>query len=137
MVGRTELRARAANARVDDCTQTTGAVLLNVRASSRLSGWRSRGHRGRAGGDERRGEVREVVGTWEGGNRELGTGNRDSSWPPGSRFPVPGSRSQMTTLIAPEKIRFSHKAEYTAFRAVIGALGTLNWERAGNLGARI
>src|SRR4030095_6554599 len=43
----------------------------------------------------------------------------------------------MTASIGEEKVRFSHKAEYTALRAVIGALGTLDWERAGNVGARI
>jgi len=43
----------------------------------------------------------------------------------------------MTTPTATAKVRFSHKAEYTAFRAVVGALGSLDWERAGNLGARI
>ena len=31
----------------------------------------------------------------------------------------------------------SHKAEFTALRAVVGALGALNWEQAGNIGARI
>ena len=44
--------------------------------------------------------------------------------------PVPGPQS-------PVPASFAHRAEYTAFRAVIGALGTLDWERAGNLGARI
>ena len=43
----------------------------------------------------------------------------------------------MTTSTGEAKVRFSHKAEYTAFRAVVGALGRLDWERAGNLGARI
>ena len=43
--------------------------------------------------------------------------------------PVPGPQSP-----APS---FAHKAEYTAFRAVVGALGSLDWERAGDLGARI
>ena len=43
----------------------------------------------------------------------------------------------MTTPPTAEKVRLSHKAEYTAFRAIIGALGTLDWERAGNVGARI
>ena len=36
-----------------------------------------------------------------------------------------------------EKILFAHKAEYTALRAVIGALGALDWRTAGNVGARI
>jgi len=31
----------------------------------------------------------------------------------------------------------SHKAEFTALRALVGALGALNWEQAGNIGARI
>jgi len=44
--------------------------------------------------------------------------------------PVPSPQSRVRASLA-------HKAEYTAFRAVIGALGTLDWERAGNLGARI
>ena len=43
----------------------------------------------------------------------------------------------MTAPTAGEKVRFSHKAEYTALRAVVGALGALDWERAGNVGARI
>ena len=42
----------------------------------------------------------------------------------------------MTTAPA-EKVRFAHKAEFTALRAVVGALGTLDWRRAGNIGARI
>ncbi len=44
--------------------------------------------------------------------------------------PVPGPQSPVPASLA-------HKAEYTALRAVIGALGTLDWERAGNVGARI
>ena len=32
---------------------------------------------------------------------------------------------------------FAHKAEYTALRAVVGALGQMDWERAGSIGARI
>jgi KDO2-lipid IV(A) lauroyltransferase len=32
---------------------------------------------------------------------------------------------------------FAHKAEYTALRAVVGALGSMDWERAGSIGARI
>ena len=32
---------------------------------------------------------------------------------------------------------FAHKAEYTALRAVVGALGRMDWERAGSIGARI
>jgi KDO2-lipid IV(A) lauroyltransferase len=43
---------------------------------------------------------------------------------------VPSPESRVTASLA-------HKAEYTAFRAVVGALGSLDWERAGNLGARI
>src|SRR5690349_16985555 len=38
---------------------------------------------------------------------------------------------------SPVPVSLAHKAEYTAFRAVVGALGSLDWERAGNLGARI
>jgi KDO2-lipid IV(A) lauroyltransferase len=40
-------------------------------------------------------------------------------------------------MAAAEKVRFSHKAEFTALRAVVGALGALDWRRAGNIGARI
>ena len=36
-----------------------------------------------------------------------------------------------------EKVLFAHKAEYAALRAVIGALGALDWRTAGNVGARI
>lgn len=36
-----------------------------------------------------------------------------------------------------EAVRLAHKAEFAALRAVIGALGTLDWSRAGNVGARI
>ena len=43
----------------------------------------------------------------------------------------------MTTPTTVKKIRFSHKAEYAAVRAVVGALGALDWESAGNVGARI
>ena len=32
---------------------------------------------------------------------------------------------------------FAHKAEYTALRAVVGALGQLDWQRAGSIGASI
>ena len=34
-------------------------------------------------------------------------------------------------------VSFAHKAEYSALRAVVGALGRMDWERAGNIGARI
>jgi KDO2-lipid IV(A) lauroyltransferase len=45
-----------------------------------------------------------------------------------SRVPSPQS---------PVPASLAHQAEYTAFRAVVGALGVLDWERAGNVGARI
>lgn len=32
---------------------------------------------------------------------------------------------------------FAHKAEYTALRAVVGALGQMDWQRAGSIGASI
>ena len=32
---------------------------------------------------------------------------------------------------------FAHKAEFTALRAVVSTLGALDWNRAGNIGARI
>jgi KDO2-lipid IV(A) lauroyltransferase len=32
---------------------------------------------------------------------------------------------------------FAHRAEFTALRAVVGALGAMDWQRAGNVGARI
>jgi len=44
--------------------------------------------------------------------------------------PVPSPQSPVAASLA-------HRAEYAAFRAVVGALGSLDWERAGNLGARI
>ena len=34
-------------------------------------------------------------------------------------------------------VSFSHKAEYTALRAVVGALGRMDWQRAGSIGAQI
>jgi KDO2-lipid IV(A) lauroyltransferase len=34
-------------------------------------------------------------------------------------------------------VSFAHRAEYTALRAVVGALGALPWRRAGDIGARI
>jgi KDO2-lipid IV(A) lauroyltransferase len=34
-------------------------------------------------------------------------------------------------------VSLAHKAEYTALRAVVGALGALDWRRAGEVGARI
>lgn len=47
----------------------------------------------------------------------------------------------MTTPVAsppaPVAVSFAHKAEYTALRAVVSALGTLDWYRAGSIGARI
>jgi KDO2-lipid IV(A) lauroyltransferase len=39
--------------------------------------------------------------------------------------------------LSPVSASLAHKAEYTALRAVVGALGALNWKRAGNVGARI
>jgi KDO2-lipid IV(A) lauroyltransferase len=41
------------------------------------------------------------------------------------------------TVPGAEAVSLAHKAEYTALRALVGALGTLDWERAGNIGARI
>jgi KDO2-lipid IV(A) lauroyltransferase len=35
------------------------------------------------------------------------------------------------------RVSLSHRAEYAALRAVVGALGALDWRRAGNIGARI
>jgi len=43
----------------------------------------------------------------------------------------------MSTPQPADPVSLAHKAEYTALRAVVGALGTLNWKHAGNLGARI
>jgi KDO2-lipid IV(A) lauroyltransferase len=34
-------------------------------------------------------------------------------------------------------VSLAHKAEYTALRVVVGALGRLDWRRAGDVGARI
>lgn len=44
--------------------------------------------------------------------------------------PVPGPQS-------PVPVSLGHKAEYTALRAVVGALSRLDWETAGDVGARI
>lgn len=44
--------------------------------------------------------------------------------------PVPGPPS-------PVPVSLGHKAEYAALRALVGALSTLDWESAGNVGARI
>jgi KDO2-lipid IV(A) lauroyltransferase len=44
--------------------------------------------------------------------------------------PVPSPQS-------PVAVSLAHKAEYTALRAVVGALGVLDWESAGNVGARL
>jgi len=44
--------------------------------------------------------------------------------------PVPSRQSPISASL-------THKAEFTALRAVVGALGALDWERAGNVGARI
>jgi hypothetical protein len=63
------------DARVDDRDQATGAFLLDVRVARRVPGWSRRGHRRRARGDERGGEVCEVMGSAE------GTGG----WGPGTR----------------------------------------------------
>jgi KDO2-lipid IV(A) lauroyltransferase len=41
------------------------------------------------------------------------------------------------TTATVEKVSLSHKAEFTALRALVGALGALSWEQAGNIGARI
>jgi Kdo2-lipid IVA lauroyltransferase/acyltransferase len=45
-----------------------------------------------------------------------------------SPIPSPWSRGD---------ISLAHRAEYAAVRAMVGALSTLNWRRAGNVGARI
>ena len=44
--------------------------------------------------------------------------------------PVPSPQS-------PVPVSLAHKAEYTALRALVGALSALDWETAGNVGARI
>jgi len=44
--------------------------------------------------------------------------------------PVPGPES-------PFPVSFAHRAEFTALRAVVSTLGALDWETAGNIGARI
>jgi Kdo2-lipid IVA lauroyltransferase/acyltransferase len=44
--------------------------------------------------------------------------------------PVPGPPS-------PVSVSFAHRAEFTALRAVVSTLGALDWETAGNIGARI
>ena len=44
--------------------------------------------------------------------------------------PVPGPAS-------PVSVSFAHRAEFTALRAVVSTLGALDWETAGNIGARI
>jgi len=44
--------------------------------------------------------------------------------------PVPGPES-------PAPVSFAHRAEFTALRAVVSTLGALDWETAGNIGARI
>src|SRR5687768_11310272 len=51
---------------------------------------------------------------------------------PGSspQSPVPGSQS-------PVPVSFAHRAEYAAIRTLVGALGKLDWRRAGDVGARI
>src|SRR3954470_23433115 len=48
--------------------------------------------------------------------------------------PVPGPQSPVPKSVP---VSFGHKAEYTALRAVVGALSRLDWETAGNIGARI
>jgi KDO2-lipid IV(A) lauroyltransferase len=45
--------------------------------------------------------------------------------------------SPVSSPQSPVAASFAHKAEYTALRAVVGALGALDWESAGNVGARI
>ena len=44
--------------------------------------------------------------------------------------PVPSPES-------PVPVSFAHRAEFTALRAVVSTLGALDWETAGNIGARI
>jgi KDO2-lipid IV(A) lauroyltransferase len=44
--------------------------------------------------------------------------------------PVPGPPTTVP-------VSLGHKAEYAALRALVGALSTLDWESAGNVGARI
>jgi KDO2-lipid IV(A) lauroyltransferase len=43
--------------------------------------------------------------------------------------PVPSPQSPVPT--------FAHRAEYAAIRAIVGALGALDWRTAGDIGARI
>ena len=38
---------------------------------------------------------------------------------------------------SPVPVSFAHRAEFTALRAVVSTLGALDWETAGNIGARI
>ncbi len=38
---------------------------------------------------------------------------------------------------APVPVSFAHRVEFTALRAVVSTLGALDWETAGNIGARI
>jgi len=40
-----------------------------------------------------------------------------------------------SSSVAP--VSLAHKAEYTALRAIVAALGSLDWRRAGDVGARI
>jgi len=51
--------------------------------------------------------------------------------------PAPSPQSPVPRDGGVAPVSFAHKAEYAAVRAVVGALGTLDWRRAGNVGARI
>jgi Kdo2-lipid IVA lauroyltransferase/acyltransferase len=50
--------------------------------------------------------------------------------------PVPSPPSRVHVGGSPVA-SLAHKAEFTALRAVVGALGALEWRQAGNIGARI
>ena len=45
--------------------------------------------------------------------------------------------SRVASPESPVRIKLAHKVEFTALRAVVGALGALDWTQAGNIGARI
>jgi hypothetical protein len=50
---------------------------------------------------------------------------------------VPSPQSPVPVVRSPVPVSFAHKAEFTALRAVVSTLGALDWNRAGNIGARI
>ena len=51
--------------------------------------------------------------------------------------PVPSPESPVPSVQSAVPVSFAHRAEYAAVRAVVGALGKLDWRRAGDVGARI